>query len=69
MTNITLGLDDVVAGLDGVVRKYQHPIQTQCYTKTAFISSTTLLCLSIHPTVVPEISTSWYQYLFSLDLS
>ena len=39
-------------------------------TKTTFISSTTLLCLSIHLAVVPEISTSWYQYPFlqiSLD--
>ena len=30
-------------------------------TKTAFISITTLLCLSI-PLVVPGIFTSWYQY-------
>ena len=35
-------------------------------TKTAFISSTTLRCLSIHLAVAPEISTSWYQYPFSL---
>ena len=38
-------------------------------TKTAFISSTTLRCLSIHLAVAPEISTSWYQYPFSLDFS
>ena len=35
-------------------------------TKTAFISSTTLRCLSIHLAVAPEISTSWYQYPISL---
>ena len=33
-------------------------------TKTAFISSNTLRCLSIHLAVAPEISTSWCQYLF-----
>ena len=38
-------------------------------TKTAFISSTTLRCLSIHLAVAPEISTSWYQYAFSLGFS
>ena len=38
-------------------------------TKTAFISSTTLRCLSIHLAVAPEISTSWYQYPFSLGFS
>ena len=29
----------------------------------------TLLCLPIHLAIVPEISTSWYQYPFSLSLS
>ena len=38
-------------------------------TKTALISSTTLRCLSIHLAVAPEISTSWYQYPFSLGFS
>ena len=38
-------------------------------TKTAFISGTTLRCLSIHLAVAPEISTSWYQYPFSLGFS
>ena len=38
-------------------------------TKTAFISSTTLLCLSIHLAVVSNMSTSWYQYPVSSDLS
>ena len=38
-------------------------------TKTAYISSTTSLCLSIHLVVQPEISTSWYQYPFSLHFS
>ena len=33
-------------------------------TKTAFTSSTTLFCLSIHRAVAPEISASWYQYPF-----
>ena len=38
-------------------------------TTTAFISSTTLRCLSIHLDVAPEISTSWYQYPFCLGFS
>ena len=38
-------------------------------TNTAFISSTTLRCLSIHLAVAPDISTSWYQYPFSLGFS
>ena len=38
-------------------------------TRTAFISSTTLRCLSIHLAVAPEISTSWYQYPFSSGFS
>ena len=38
-------------------------------TNTAFISSTTLRCLSIHLAVAPEISMSWYQYPFSLGFS
>ena len=38
-------------------------------TKTAFISSTTLRCLSIRLALAPVISTSWYQYPFSLGFS
>ena len=37
-------------------------------TKTAFIFSTTSLCLSIHLAVVADISKSWYQYIFSLEI-
>ena len=47
------------------------PIHHSCRShaiKTAFISSANLLRLSIHLTVVPVLSTSWYQYPFSLDV-
>ena len=49
---------------------FTHPHSCVLHTtKTAVISSTTLLGLSIHRAVVPEISSSWYQYPFSLDFS
>ena len=47
---------------------YHHSCRSHA-TNTAFISSTTLRCLSIHLAVAPEISTSWYQYPFSLGFS
>ena len=50
------------------IHHHHHSCRSHA-TKTAFISSTTLRCLSIHLAVAPEISTSWYQYPFSLGFS
>ena len=50
--------------------KHHHHHSCRSHTtKTTFISSTTLLSLSINLAVVTEISTSWYQYPFSLGFS
>ena len=49
--------------------QHHHGCRWQA-TNTAFMACTTLLQLSMHLAVVPEISTSWYQFpvlLRSLD--
>ena len=53
-----------------VVSRQEEDHICQSYaTKTTFICSTSLLQLSIHLVVVPQIATIWYHYRFYLDFS
>ena len=67
--NLDHDIEQVVKECNVCQHHHHHHSCRSHATKTAFISGTTLRCLSIHLAVAPEISTSWYQYPFSLGFS